>query len=60
MAPAALQPCYHHLHMALVVVAKYLVELTLAVMATGTSVVGVFHLTTQPLSERIILKVKIT
>jgi hypothetical protein len=38
--------------MALVVVAEYLVELTLAVMATGTLVVGVFHLTTQSLSER--------
>jgi len=45
--------------MALAVVAKYLVELTLAVMATGTLVVGAFHLTTQSLSEKITLKVNI-
>jgi hypothetical protein len=57
MALAALQQCCHHLHMALAVVAKYLVELMLAVLATGTLVVGAFHLTTQSLSVRITLNV---
>jgi hypothetical protein len=43
--------------MALAVVAKYLVELMLAVLATATLVVGAFHLTTQSLSVRIKLNV---
>jgi hypothetical protein len=46
--------------MALAVAAEYLVELRLAVMATGTLAVGASHLTTQSLSERIMLKVNIT